>query len=143
DPASGKTIWKTMRPEYTRGYATPAVYRPKTRPAELIVPGSFEVASYILETGQKLWWVRGLAWQLKSVPVIDRDRIFISGWEIGGDSETHSRIAEFDKVLAEVDRDRDGRISRNEKPAAMAFDRFIESDLDHDGYLDAREWQFY
>ena len=68
DPSNGRVLWKTMRPEYTRGYATPAVYRPKTGPAELIVPGSFEVASYSLETGEKLWWVRGMAWQVKSVP---------------------------------------------------------------------------
>jgi hypothetical protein len=62
DPQTGKAIWKTARPEYTRGYATPAVYRPRNAPAELIVPGSFEVASYGLETGEKLWWVRGMAW---------------------------------------------------------------------------------
>src|SRR5437899_3106306 len=39
--SSGRVLWKTMRPEYTRGYATPAVYRPKNGPVELIVPGSF------------------------------------------------------------------------------------------------------
>ena len=56
DLATGRVVWKTMRPKYTRGYATPAVYRPKTGPAELIIPGSFEVASYALDTGRKLWW---------------------------------------------------------------------------------------
>jgi outer membrane protein assembly factor BamB len=29
DPTAGRVLWKTMRPEYTRGYATPAVYRQK------------------------------------------------------------------------------------------------------------------
>jgi hypothetical protein len=57
---------------------------------ELIVPGSFEVASYALETGEKLWWVRGMAWQLKSVPVIDGDRIFVNGWETDGDRPQRS-----------------------------------------------------
>src|SRR5690348_7902999 len=42
DAVRGRVMWKTMRPEYTRGYATPAVYQPKNGPAELIVPGSFE-----------------------------------------------------------------------------------------------------
>ena len=32
--------WKVDRPEVTRGYATPAVYRPKNGPPELIVPGA-------------------------------------------------------------------------------------------------------
>lgn len=33
DPSSGRVVWKTARPEYTRGYATPAIYRPKSGPA--------------------------------------------------------------------------------------------------------------
>ncbi len=143
DPASGHVLWKTMRPEYTRGYATPAVYRPKTGPAELIVPGSFEVASYLLETGEKLWWVRGMAWQLKSVPVIDRDRIFVNGWEIGGDEQQHGKIPDFAKILAEYDKDHDGKLSAAEMPAGFPYDKFIESDLDHDGHIDQREWEFY
>src|SRR5947208_2973599 len=80
-------------------------------PAELIVPGSFEVASYTIGTGEKLWWVRGMAWQLKSVPVIDRDRIFVSGWEIGGDQERRTKIPEFAKALAEYDKNHDGKLS--------------------------------
>jgi outer membrane protein assembly factor BamB len=142
DPASGRVLWKTPRPEYTRGYATPAIYRPKTGPAELIVPGSFEVASYALETGQKLWWVRGMAWQLKSVPVIDRDRIFVSGWEIGGDQEQRNKVPEFAKTLADYDRDRDGKLSPQELPRDLPFD-WGENDLNQDGFIDEREWRFH
>lgn len=143
DAASGRVIWKTMRPEYTRGYATPAVYRPKNGPAELIVPGSFEVASYAVETGEKLWWVRGMAWQLKSVPVIDHDRIFVSGWEIDGDRVKRSTVPEFAKALAEYDKNHDGKLSRGEIPQSFGSEWFADSDLDHDGYIDEREWQFY
>jgi outer membrane protein assembly factor BamB len=143
DPASGRVVWKTMRPEYTRGYATPAVYRPKTGPAELIVPGSFEVASYALDTGQKLWWVRGMAWQLKSLPVIDRDRIYVHGWEIGGDEEQHPKILEFSKVLAQYDKDHDGKLSPREIPSSFPSNFFGDNDLNRDGLVDEHEWQFY
>lgn len=143
DPASGRVLWKTARPEYTRGYATPAVYHPKTGPAELIVPGSFEVASYLLETGKKLWWVRGMAWQLKSVPVIDRDRIYVNGWEIGGDQPQRGKIPEFAAVLAQYDKDRDGKLSRRELPSGYSPAWWGENDLNQDGYIDEREWQFY
>ena len=142
DATTGRALWKIMRPEYTRGYATPAVYRPKNGPAELIVPGSFEVASYALETGDKLWWVRGLAWQLKSVPVIDRDRIFVSGWEIGGDREGR-KIPAFAEALAEYDKNHDGKLSAVEMPASYGSEWFGDSDLNHDGYIDEREWLFY
>jgi outer membrane protein assembly factor BamB len=143
DSQSGRVRWKTMRPEYTRGYATPAVYRPAKGPAEVIVPGSFEVASYAIETGEKLWWVHGMAWQLKSVPVIDRDRIFVSGWEVGGDQEGDGKVPQFAKVLTQYDKDRDGKLSHTEAPPHNASDWFAETDLNHDGYIDEREWQFY
>jgi outer membrane protein assembly factor BamB len=143
DPSNGHVLWKTMRPEYTRGYATPAIYRPKSGAAELIVPGSFEVASYALNTGEKLWWVRGMAWQLKSVPLIDRDHIFVTGWEIGGDQERRSNVPEFSKVLGQFDADHDGKLSRRELPSSFGGQWWADNDLDHDGMIDAREWQFY
>src|SRR3984957_11387378 len=139
DPSSGRVLWKTMRPEYTRGYATPAVYRPKAGPVELIVPGSFEVASYALESGEKLWWVRGMAWQLKSVPLIDRDRIFVSGWEAGGDDEHRRKIEEFGKMLADFDADHDGKLSRRELPAEYSPQWWADNDLDRDGKIEERE----
>jgi outer membrane protein assembly factor BamB len=143
DPKSGRVLWKTPRPEYTRGYATPAVYRPKNGPAELIVPGSFEVAAYALDSGEKLWWVRGLAWQLKSVPLIDRDRIFVSGWEIGGDEERHAKLPDFARVLEEYDTNHDGKLSRRELPAEFSAQWWSDNDLDHNGLIDEREWQFF
>ncbi len=143
DPASGRVLWKTMRPEYTRGYATPGVYRPKKGPVELIVPGSFEVASYALQTGEKLWWVRGMAWQLKSVPLIAGDRIFVSGWEAGGDKQQRSNVPEFAKVLEEYDKDHDGKLSPSEAPPGYSATWFGEADLNHDGQIDEREWRFH
>jgi outer membrane protein assembly factor BamB len=143
DPSSGRVLWKTPRPEYTRGYATPAVYRPKSGPVELIVPGSFEVAAYALETGEKLWWVRGMAWQLKAVPLIDGDRVFVTGWEIGGDEERHAAVPEFAKVLDQYDTDHDGLLSPSELPMRFSGQWWADNDLNHDGRIDAREWQFY
>ena len=143
DPANGRVLWKTLRPEYTRGYATPGLYQPKNGPAELIVPGSFEVASYAVETGEKLWWVRGMAWQLKCVPLIDGDRIFVNGWEIGGDQDQRSAVPEFADMLAEFDKDHDGKLSAAEMPANYGAGWFGDNDLDHSRYIDQREWRFY
>ena len=73
DKTAAKCAGSVERPEVTRGYATPAVYRPKKGPAELIVPGAYELIAYNLATGEKLWWVRGMAWQLKC-GAVDRRR---------------------------------------------------------------------
>jgi outer membrane protein assembly factor BamB len=142
DSTDGRVLWKTMRPEYTRGYATPAVYRPKRGPAEVIVPGSFEVASYILDSGEKLWWVRGLPWQQKTVPLIDGDHIFVNGWESDGDRQRRD-IPEFPEILAKYDKDHDGKLSRGEMRPSNTAEWFDDNDLNHDGYIDAGEWQLY
>lgn len=141
DQVTGKVRWKTPRPDSTRGYATPAVYQPKNGPAELIVPGAFQVVCYSLATGERLWWVRGMAWQLKSVPVIDGDIIYVSGWESGGDNDPPDVIT-WPQALEKYDSNHDGRISRAEAPF-KSEGSFRDTDLDRDGLIDEREWNFY
>jgi len=140
DKETGKPLWRTERPEVARGYATPGVYRPKNGPAELIVPGAFQLASYELETGKKLWWVRGMAWQLKSVPLISDSMIYVNAWEIGGDSDYPPDIPAFNEVLEKYDANHDGKLSKSELPADVKFTP--DEDLDHDDLLDDRDWNF-
>ncbi|MEW5975434.1 MAG: PQQ-binding-like beta-propeller repeat protein [Acidobacteriota bacterium] len=140
DQKTGKPVWKTPRPEVTRGYATPAVYRPAGAPAELIVPGAYQVAGYSLETGRKLWWVRGMAWQLKSVPLIEDDILYVSGWEIGGDTEKPPEIPSFEEILEQHDRNRDGRLGLDELASEHRI--YPDEDLNHDGQVSGREWEF-
>jgi outer membrane protein assembly factor BamB len=141
DPEKGRVLWKTMRPECIRGYATPVLYRPAAGPAEVIAPGSFEVASYALETGEKLWWVSGTAWQPKTVPIVDGDRFFVCGWETG--EPQRNKIPDFAEMLALYDKNHDGKLTRSEAPAHNDNDWFSDNDLNHDGFLDEREWRFY
>jgi outer membrane protein assembly factor BamB len=37
---TGETLWKTPRPESTRSYSTPALFRPEDGPVQLIIPGA-------------------------------------------------------------------------------------------------------
>ena len=142
DQVTGKVRWKTPRPDSTRGYATPALYQPKDGPAELLVPGAFQVVSYSLSTGERLWWIRGMAWQLKSVPLIDGDVIYVSGWETGGDTQQPPDVLTWQEALDKYDSNHDGRISRAEGPFKNE-DSFRDTDLDGNGLVDEREWNFY
>jgi outer membrane protein assembly factor BamB len=142
DQVTGRIRWKTPRPDSTRGYATPALYQPKDAPAELIVPGAFQIVSYSLSTGERLWWIRGMAWQLKSVPLIDGNVIYVSGWETGGDTEPPPDVLTWQEALAKCDTNHDGRISRAEGPF-KSEGSFHDTDLDRDGSVDEREWNFY
>lgn len=142
DKRTGKTVWKVERPEVTRGYATPAVYRPtKGGVEELIVPGAYQLASYELATGKKLWWVNGMAWQLKCVPVIDGDTIYINAWETGGDFETPPAILSWEQMLAKYDRNGDKEITLEEAPDQ---ERWMQNnDLNFNKRIEARDWEFW
>jgi outer membrane protein assembly factor BamB len=145
DKDTGQPVWKADRPEITRGYGTPAVYRPANGPAELIVPGAYIVMSYGLATGKPLWWVTGMAWQLKAVPIIDGDTIYINAWESGGLANLKERIPAFDEVLATNDADKDGYISPSEHPTESLRNlgpAWEDYDLDDDGRMDRRDWMF-
>jgi len=141
DKATGRVRYRIERPEVTRNYTIPAVYRPKNGPAELIIAGSYLVIAYNLETGEKLWWVRGMSWQQKSAPVIDGDIVYVCGWESGGDSGTPAESPTWKEALERYDADRDGKLTPEE--ALREFRNFGEYDLDRDRTLNEREWNFY
>jgi outer membrane protein assembly factor BamB len=142
DKNTGKTRWRVERPEVTRSYVTPVVFQPKSGPAELIVPGAYQVNSYRADTGEKLWWARGFSWQPKSLPVIDGDMIYVHGWEGGGEAETPTGTPTWEEALALYDRNKDGRVIPDEIDPKMQKSFYL-LDLDTKGYLTSRDWDFY
>jgi outer membrane protein assembly factor BamB len=144
DRATGRTIWRTARPDVVHGFSTPVVLRTPGEPPQLIVPGSYQVAAYSLADGSRLWWVTGITWQMKPTAVVSQDTVFVSGWAPGADEGQRSSLPPFDVVLKEADANGDGKISSEELPPKWKHSGswdFI--DLNRDGLLDAREWQFY
>jgi outer membrane protein assembly factor BamB len=141
DKNTGKVRYKIERPEVTRSYSIATVYRPKNGPAELIIPGSYLVVGYNLATGEKLWWVRGMAWQQKSAAIVDGDMVYVCGWESGGDTETPAESPTWTEALAKYDTDKDGRLTPEE--VLREFRNFGEYDLDRDRTMNEREWDFY
>jgi outer membrane protein assembly factor BamB len=109
----------------------------------LLVPGSFLLDSYDPNSGEKLWWVRGLSFEMKSTPVIHEGLIYVNGY--GSPLNQPGNQVElplFDEVLPQQDADGDGRISPDEFPPSRASDWFGFVDLDTDGGLDASEWRY-
>ena len=141
DKATGQARYRIERPEVTRSYSIPTVYRPKRGPAELIIPGSYLVVAYNLENGEKLWWVRGMSWQQKSAAVVDGDLVYVCGWESGGDSATPAESPTWGEALARYDTNHDGKLTPAE--VAREFRNFGEYDLDRDQTMNEREWNFY
>lgn len=144
DKDTGKVAWRVERPEFTRSYTTPALYQPKGGPAELIVAGSYQLTAYDARNGEKRWWVLGLSWQPKSVPIFEDDLIYAHWWEAGGEAETPAEIETFAEVLARYDRNRDRLLTAEELKGFLPNPRtIVNSDLNADGLLDEREWNNY
>ncbi len=58
DQGTGKTIWKTDRPNKTRSYCTPIIREIDGR-TQMILSGSLSVASYDPDTGDQHWVIDG------------------------------------------------------------------------------------
>lgn len=143
DKDTGKIRWKTQRPHATHGFSSPVIYQPVKGPAEVIVSGAYELDGYDLTTGKKLWWVSGMAWQAKSTPVVSNDVVYVHSWMASLAELGHKEItATWEKTLAEHDKNKDGKISKEESPDPSLINVWFLYDLDKDGVLDATDWQY-
>jgi outer membrane protein assembly factor BamB len=134
----GRERWKVERPEATHGFSSPVTYKD-----EIIVSGAYQLAGYSASDGRKLWWVNGMAWQAKSVPVVAGDRLYVHSW-MAAPSELGLKAAPpFERTLKEHDRDQDGRISRDEAPDPEMKKLWFLFDLDKDGAMNEREWNVH
>ncbi|MDX1980602.1 MAG: PQQ-binding-like beta-propeller repeat protein [Bryobacteraceae bacterium] len=141
---TGKTLWRADRSDFTHSYSTPAVYRPARGPVEIIMPGAYQMVSYSAETGEKLWWLRGLTWQPKSPPIIHEGVLYFNGWAPGGDPGQQRDLPPFEEVARSADVNQDGKLSQQEVPADLRHSgSWGAIDLDKDGLLNARDWSFY
>jgi outer membrane protein assembly factor BamB len=144
DKNTGRVRWKILRPEATRSYITPAVFQPQHGPAELILPGPYQVTSYFAATGEKAWWVRGVSWHPKTVPVIDGDMIYVGAAESGGDLEIQKQFPSFAELLASHDANHDGKLVVAEFAGDPKMQKLLPNlDLNTDGFVDETEWNFY
>ena len=142
--ADGKQRWKTARPEALSGHSTPSIIKDADGKSLIVAPASFRMDVYSAATGESVWWMHGLASEMKSVPVIDGDTIYINGYNTPeNDPGKQIAIAPFEEVLKTSDKNGDGKISIDESPDQRTKTYFPFVDLNGDGFLDAYEWKMY
>ena len=143
DKRTGKERWKTARPEATSGHATPIVWRAPNGRDQILLPGSFLLTAYDAASGQKLWWVRGLSWEIKSTPVIANNIVYINGYgSPEGDPGRKIVLPPADDVWNTADTDRNGTLSKAEFPKGPPAGWFGVADLDLDGAIAKSEWEY-
>jgi outer membrane protein assembly factor BamB len=151
DRATGKTKWKVDRPHVISGYSTPTVYRPRSGPAQLVIPESFQLTAYSLADGKKLWWVRGLACEMKSVASVDGEYLYVNGWGFAQNQPGQQiPTVSWEEGLKRYDTNQDGKIGADEIKGTEPMDRLLRPaagfdafDLDRDKQLTPKEWDVF
>ncbi len=151
DPTSGKERWRVTRPHVISGYSTPTVYRPANGDAQVIVPESFQLTAYSVKDGSKVWWVRGLACEMKSVASVDGTTLYVNGWGFSQNQPgTQIPTVSFEEGLKRYDKNGDGLVGRDEIGGAERMDRILRPEAGYDafdgtrdGKLDAAEWDVF
>jgi outer membrane protein assembly factor BamB len=134
---SGKVRWRTPRDHAQRGYSTPVLYG-----KQILIAGSYRLSGYDLATGKELWWIGGLPWQIKPTPIVHDGVVYFITYSGESDPGEQEKVPVFAEALKLLDKDRDGRLSKDEVPDPKAKARFEEYlDLDHTGFLEERDWE--
>lgn len=142
--SDGKQRWKTTRPEALSGHSTPSIMKDANGKSLIVAPASFRLDVYSADTGESVWWMHGLASEMKSVPVIDGDTIYINGYNTPeNDPGKQVAVAPFDEVVKKFDKNGDGKISIDEAPDQRTKTYFPYIDLNKDGVMDADEWKMF
>ena len=137
----GSVKWKVPRPEAHSGHSTPIVYTPAGGRPQILVPGSFLLTAYAASSGEKLWWVRGLSFEMKSTPALLGDTLFINGFGSPENQPGAQRvIPTYDEALASYDANKDARLLQAELPKEHGR---AWIDLDTDGTVTRDEWDYY
>ena len=141
DQKTGDVVWKTPRAEQTRSYASPAIWDDGQGRKEIIVAGSLQLAGYNPKNGEKTWWVNKLSRIVDSTPIVTKDAILVATWTPGGDVAERIEMEPFDDALANLDKNKDGEVGKEELPeGSPVVARFFRIDLNLDGKLARNEW---
>ncbi len=105
DAENGKQVWRTDRPTGILGsYTTPTLYKPEGASTQIVVAGAVELTGYVADTGERLWWARGINIFPTAPPFVSGDSVYTvepadQGWP------------PFGEPLAQFDPDKDGNIA--------------------------------
>jgi outer membrane protein assembly factor BamB len=149
DAKTGTQRYKIDRPGVISGYSTPTVYEPKGGGKQILIPESFQLSAYDVKDGHRVWWVRGLACEMKSVASIEGDTAYINGWGFSQNQPgTQVPTISWEEGLKVYDKNADSLIAEDEVTGGPpSLDKMLSPkygfsafDGNRDHKLNASEW---
>ena len=149
DKNSGRVRWKVDRPVVISGYSTPIIYQPNQGPKQIVIPESFQLSAYSAEDGKRVWWVRGLACEMKSIASHDAEYLYINGWGFPTNQPGQQvKTIPFEEGLRRYDKNGDQQIAKSEISGTEMMDKMLSAafeafDTDRDEKLNAKDWEVF
>jgi outer membrane protein assembly factor BamB len=152
DKNNGRVRWKVDRPVVISGYSTPTIYQPKQGPKQIVIPESFQLSAYSVADGKRVWWVRGLACEMKSIASQDGEYLYINGWGFPQNQPGQQvKTIPWDEALPRYDKNGDRQIAKAEIPSTKATEQmdkmlsaaFEAFDMDRDEKLNTNDWEVF
>jgi len=146
---NGRLRWKVERPVVISGYSTPIVYQPKSGPKQIVIPESFQLSAYSVADGKRVWWVRGLACEMKSIASSDGEYLYINGWGFPQNQPGQQvPTIPFEEAWTRYDKNGDKLIAKTEITGTEKMDKMLGAafeafDMDRDEKLNARDWEVF
>jgi outer membrane protein assembly factor BamB len=140
----GKLRWRKPRPEALSGASTPAVVKSSAGPSLILAPASFRMDVYSARDGEAMWWVGGLPSEMKAVPVIAGDLVYVSGFNTpGNDPGNQVTLPKWQELLARDDSNKDGAIQREEMSDTRTQKYWDFIDTEGRGKIEESEWNLH
>jgi outer membrane protein assembly factor BamB len=140
----GKVRWRKPRPEALSGSSTPAVLKRSAGPSLILAPASFRMDVYSARDGEPTWWVQGLPSEMKSVPVIAGDVVYVSGFNTPeNDPGKQVALPTWQELLARDDKNQDGAIQKEELTDERTKRYWDFIDTEGHGKIIEREWNLH
>src|SRR6266498_2793285 len=152
DKNTGKLKWKIDRPQVISGYSTPTVYQPKQGAKQLIIPESFQLSAYSVADGKRVWWVRGLPCEMKSIASSDGEYLYINGWGFPTNQPGQQvGTISWEEALPRYDKNGDKQIAKSEVSGTDSPDKMLKMldgafeafDMDRDEKLNPKDWEVF
>jgi outer membrane protein assembly factor BamB len=142
--SDGKVRWQTPRPEALSGASTPTVVTRSAGPSLILAPASFRMDVYSARDGEPVWWVRGLPSEMKSVPVVVGDLVYVSGFNTPeNDPGRQVAIPTWQELLARDDTNKDGAIQKEEVSDARTKKYWEFIDTEGRGKIEEKQWNLF
>lgn len=149
DKNSGRVRWKVDRPVVISGYSTPIIYQPKQGAKQIVIPESFQLSAYSVADGKRVWWVRGLACEMKSIASNDGEYLYINGWGFPQNQPGQQvpTIA-WEEALPKYDKNSDKLIAKSEIAGTEKMDKMLSAafeafDSNRDEKLNSKDWEVF